>query len=250
MDQEPTNLPGQTPGPTPNPLPPQEPDTASDQTLDQVPNQTPQTSTPAPSQVPPQEPVQVTPESTSAIPTSPNPTEASTPIPPEQPIDFSQPSQSKTDLSQPFSWQAPEGLPVSRSAGWYIVFAVVVLVLVLLAIFVIKSVTFAILVPIMAVSVLVLTGKPPRIINYSVSPKGVYVADKLYDFSEFRSFGVIKEQQLSSAILIPVKRFAPGLTLYFNDQDGEQIVDMLGARLPMQEVKVDALEKFIRLIRL
>ena len=53
-----------------------------------------------------------------------------------------------------------------------------------------------------------------------------------------------------SAILLPVKRFSPGLTLYFSEKEGEKIVDMLGARLPMQEIKPDALEKLIRMIKL
>ena len=39
-------------------------------------------------------------------------------------------------------------------------------------------------------------------------------------------------------------------TIYFSEAEGEKIVDMLGARLPMQEIKPDALEKLIRLIKL
>ena len=80
--------------------------------------------------------------------------------------------------------------------------------------------------------------------------KGIDIADKLYDFSEFRAFGVIDEPGSPSIIVLPVKRFSTGVTLYFNIEDGERIVDMLGARLPLQEVKLDLLEKVIRLIKL
>ncbi|MDO4773874.1 MAG: hypothetical protein Q4A37_01995 [Candidatus Saccharibacteria bacterium] len=155
-----------------------------------------------------------------------------------------------TQLNEPFSWQAPEGMSAHRTVLWYIVFGVLTLGLMLLSIFLIKSWTFAILVPIMAVAVLLAVSRPPRMINYAVSPKGVYVADKLYDFSEFRAFGVMLDPQQPSIILLPVRRFSPGLTLYFSEAEGERIVDMLGARLPMQEVTPDAIEKFIRAIKL
>ena len=102
----------------------------------------------------------------------------------------------------------------------------------------------------MATAIVLLSVRPPRTINYAISPKGVYVADKLYDFSEFRAFGVVVDEQLSSALLLPVKRFSPGLTLYFTADDGEKVVDMLGARLPMQEIQPDTLDKFIRMLKL
>lgn len=156
----------------------------------------------------------------------------------------------KSKLAQPFSWQANEGVQVRRGIWWYVGFGVVALALMALAIFVFKSITFAILIPVMAVAVILLSSKAPRVINYSISPKGIYVADKLYDYSEFRAFGVVQDPAYLSIIVLPVKRFSPGLTLYFGEEEAEQIVDMLGARLPMQEVRIDTLEKLIRLIRL
>ena len=155
-----------------------------------------------------------------------------------------------TDLSQPISWQAVEVMHEARGLKWYIMFAVVLLGLLALAIFVFKSITFAILLPVMAVAIIVLSLRPAGVVNYSISSKGVYVADKLYDFSEFRSFGVLRDQNINSIVLLPVKRFSPGVTLYFSEEIGEQIVDMLGARLPIQEVKPDSLEKLIRLMKL
>lgn len=155
-----------------------------------------------------------------------------------------------TDLTTPVSWQAPEGVQVYRTAGWYVVMALVVVALMALAIFVFNSWTFALLVPIMAVALIVLRAKPLALINYSIGPKGVYVADTLHDFSEFRAFGLIKEGEQHSAILLPVKRFSPSLTIYFPEERGEAIVDMLGSRLPMQEISPDLVEKLVRAIRL
>lgn len=153
-------------------------------------------------------------------------------------------------LKEPIAWTSPEGIKVHRELWWYIAFGVVLIGLMALAILVFKSPTFAILLPIMTVALFLLSEKTPQNINYAISPKGIYVGDKLYDFSEFRAFGITRENNQHSAILLPVKRFSPGLTLYFSEKEGERIVDMLGARLPMQEIKPDALEKLIRMIKL
>ena len=154
------------------------------------------------------------------------------------------------DLTEPIAWNAPEGVRVQRGAVWYVFFAIVLAGLMALAILVFQNWTFAILLPIMAVALFVLSNNNPQTINYAISPKGIYIADTLHDFSEFRAFGLLHENDQHSILLLPVKRFSPGLTIYFSEAEGEKIVDMLGARLPMQEIKPDALEKFIRLIKL
>lgn len=156
----------------------------------------------------------------------------------------------KKSLTEPVSWQATDGSHRARSTSWYIIFAIVVVGLMALAIFVFKSVTFAILIPVMAVAIITLSPKTAQVINYSISPKGIYIADKLYDFSEFRAFGVTLGETQSSITILPVKRFSLAMTIYFPNDQGEIIVDMLGARLPMQEIKPDSIEKLIRLIRL
>lgn len=154
------------------------------------------------------------------------------------------------DLTQPLSWQAAEGEQPHRTPAWYGAFGLVVLLLVLLSVFVLKSWSFAILVVVMAMAVVLLMSKPPRTVHYSISPKGIYVADALHDFSEFRSFGVLLHATQPSIVLLPVKRFSPGLTIYFPSELGEAIVDMLGARLPIQEVKPDMVDKIVRVIKL
>lgn len=154
------------------------------------------------------------------------------------------------NLAEPFSWTAPEGIRVTRGMGWYVAFGTVIIVLMVLAIFVFKSWTFAILLPVMAIAIVLLSVKPPRDINYAVGPKGIHIGDKLYDYSEFKAFGVHQDSDPLSIVVLPIKRFSTGITLYFSEADGERIVDMLGARLPLQEVKHDSFEKLIRLIRL
>ena len=168
-----------------------------------------------------------------------------------------QPSVDETDAQQsdivgvePVRWQATEYIHHDKSVGWFSVFSLVVIVFILIAIFLIKSVTFAILVPVMAAALVVYSYRPPRVIDYTLSRQGLHINDRLYSFSEFKSFGVIRDDGEYSIMLIPTKRFRPGVTVYFPEEAGEAIVDMLGARLPMQELKLDIIDKLTRKLRM
>ena len=167
---------------------------------------------------------------------------------PVQPIAAAQPLTQGTALpsSQPLQWQAPEYIQERRSPWWFIIFWVVVAVLMALAAFVIKSWSFAILVPAMAAALMIYSHRPPRMLNYVLSEKGIYINEKLHPMSEFRSFGVLPEESLPSIMFIPVKRFRPGLTIHFPAEMGEGIVDTLGSRIPMQDIKLDVFDQLIR----
>jgi hypothetical protein len=96
----------------------------------------------------------------------------------------------------------------------------------------------------------VYVNRPPRVIDYTLSRKGLHINDRLYPFAEFKGFGVIHDGKEYSVLLLPVKRFKPGVSVYFPEAAGEAIVDMLGARLPMQELHLDIVDQIIRKLRI
>lgn len=225
---------------------------------------------------PPQQPVQqpVPPVSAPVAPSpAPQPTETvqpvatnqPAPIPPtpmqENPMDMPQQNEFMTDDSEPeqdsgqeqnlgdeelIRWQASEHIHRQKTAVWYGTFAVVVVALIAVAIFVVNSITFAVLIPVMAIALAVYATHPPLMIDYTLSRKGLHVNDRLYDFDSFKEFGLIHGDDENSIMLVPRKRFQPGLTIYFPDEAGEAIVDMLAARLPMHEVRMDPIDRLIR----
>ncbi|AHB42197.1 hypothetical protein RAAC3_TM7C00001G0339 [Candidatus Saccharibacteria bacterium RAAC3_TM7_1] len=147
-------------------------------------------------------------------------------------------------------WQAPEYLQRARTPLWYVSFWAAVIVLMGIAAFLIKSWSFVILVPVMAAALVIYSHRPPRQLNYVLSAKGLYINDQLHPLSEFRSFGVMQEESWPALVFIPVKRFRPGLTVYFPSENGEAIVDILGARIPMEELHLDAFDKIVRKLRM
>jgi hypothetical protein len=151
----------------------------------------------------------------------------------------------------PVTWTAQEYVHIDKSPMWFVVFVLIVLALIALDVFLLKSYTFSVLVVVMAVAVIIYTRRPPRTLTYALSAQqGLYVGERLYIFDEFKSFGLIKDGEHNSIMLMPRKRFSPGVSVYFPEDAGEQIVDILGQRLPMEELKLDVIDIVVRKLRL
>jgi len=158
------------------------------------------------------------------------------------------------DVAQPeeelVRWQGTEYIHHEKDAMWFVVFGIVVAILTVISVFVIQSITFTILIPVMAVALVVYTRRPPRVISYTLGRQGLHVNDQLYPFGAFKGFVVIHDDLEYSIMLLPTKRFQLGVSIYFPEEAGEAIVDVLAARLPMQERHLDAFDKIIHKLRI
>ena len=147
------------------------------------------------------------------------------------------------------NWEAKEYIPRDKNAGWYVGLAIVSLVLIALSVL-FQSWTFAILIVLSAIVLVLYSVRPPRVLHYSLGTKGLSEGNKLYPYEEYKSFGVLKEGDNFAIVLTPRKRFSPGVKVYFPQEAGEEIVDAFGARLPMEEVKLDFLDKMVNFLRI
>lgn len=150
----------------------------------------------------------------------------------------------------PVSWVAHEYIHQEKGALWFVLFALIILGFLAISIFLMQSWSFAALLAVIAVVVVVYSRRPPRELTYSLTDEGLTVDDRLHKFSSFKSFGVIRDGNDFSVMLIPVQRFQPGITVYFPEEAGEDIVDILGSRLPMKDLKLDMVDHVVRLLRL
>ncbi len=151
--------------------------------------------------------------------------------------------------SDVISWEAEEYVVRDKNAWWYVGLVAVGLVLCGIAILV-QAWTFLVVIILSVFALIIYALRPPRILHYSLSNKGLSEGDRVYDYADFKAFGILREGNHFAIVLIPRKRFAPRVTVYFPENRGEQIVDMFGARLPMEEVKLDMLDKLIKFLRI
>lgn len=147
------------------------------------------------------------------------------------------------------NWEAREYIAREKNTVWYVCFAIVVIGLSVAAIL-LKQYTFLALIIVAAIALVMYSARPPRVLHYSLSSKGLSEGNNLYTFNDFKSFGVLSEENHYSIVLIPKKRFATSVVVYFPETSGEEIVDIFGAHLPMEPVKLDVLDKIVRLLRI
>ena len=152
---------------------------------------------------------------------------------------------------EPIHWAASEYIHEDKNWPWFVSLITVAVLFIIADMMVLKSYTFSFLVVVMVVSLLMYSRRAPKLIDYALSgDQGLYIGERLYHFSEFKAFGLIIDHDQHSIMLIPTKRFSPGVSVYFPDEVGEKIVDILGARLPMEKLKLDVIDIIVRKLRL
>ncbi len=147
------------------------------------------------------------------------------------------------------AWQASEYIEHEKDMKWYLLLLVIVIVLLVVDYFLIQSWTFALLIVVMAAAVVLYAKRPAQVMEYRLTPQSLTINDKHFSLHDFRAFGVVKEGSFYSVSLIPLKRFSPAVNVYFPPEDGEQIVDVFGSVMPMQELKTGIIDKLANKIR-
>lgn len=147
------------------------------------------------------------------------------------------------------SWSASESVDHERGKLWYVVLVLLAAVIIGLSVW-LRLWTTGALALVVSVAIFVVTRKPSREIQYSLSDEGISIGGNLRRYDEFRAFGVRHDGAFWQLVLIPVTRFGMSVTIFINEDQGEEIVDILGARLPMEEMKNDAIDNVIRRLKL
>lgn len=154
------------------------------------------------------------------------------------------------DEPEAISWQASDSIDHKRPIGWFIILVLSVIVLLLVAIFLLKDWFVAIVVILLGVAVGVIALRQPKVLNYTLDESSIKIGDKTYTYDQFQAFAIVTEENIPSIILMPSVRFSPTLTLYFDQKDGETIVDILSQHLPLQEHKMDPIDRLARRLKL
>ncbi|OGL22548.1 hypothetical protein A2707_04480 [Candidatus Saccharibacteria bacterium RIFCSPHIGHO2_01_FULL_45_15] len=164
-------------------------------------------------------------------------------------LDDDEYDEAEVDLTEPVTWQASEYIHQEKGTTWFIIFGVVLAIGIGLAVWQ-QAWTFIVLLIVIAITIVVFAKRPPRVLDYSLSNDGLNVDQTLHRFTDFKSFGIIRDGEEFSVMLIPRRRFQPGITVYFPEEAGEDIVDALGSRLPMKDLHLDAVDRLVRKLRL
>ncbi|HCM52261.1 TPA: hypothetical protein DIS56_04015 [Candidatus Saccharibacteria bacterium] len=155
----------------------------------------------------------------------------------------------KKRLLAEIEWTASEYIDHSRGTGWYTVLIFGTAMLAAVVYFLTKDIFAAVITVVVGIVVGIFSMNKPKEITYKLSSDGFSAGDKQYSFSQFKSFAIIREGDLYSLNLVPVKKFMPLISAYFAAHDEEKIVNMLGQYLAYEERGLDSIERLTRRLR-
>jgi len=176
-----------------------------------------------------------------------------TPEPAEQPLPddpSSEPDSPPIDNDdQSVTWTASEFVVHDKSAGWYAMLAVGVLLLAALIFIIIRDLVSVTVVIIAGLLLGVYGSHKPRQLEYRIDKRGVGIGKRHYVYDEFKSFSVVPEGAFASIVFMPLKRFAVPTTIYYAPADEDRILAVLSDQLPFEEHRSDAVDSLMRHIR-
>jgi len=155
----------------------------------------------------------------------------------------------KWQLPEDISWTASEFIEHPKDASWYGLLVLVGLSLAAVGYLVTKDVISTGVIIIVAAMFGFYAGHKPRTQQYHLSPQGLQIGAKVYNFQGFKNFSVTEEGAITNIAFIPLKRFAPPLAIYVSTDLEERVLDYLSLFLPFEQRHADPIEGLLRRIR-
>jgi len=213
----------------------------------------PEPDPPAPALLPPSAPAPPAPETTTPAHESPTPAPIPgppppSPEPPSDPEPAPEPPAGVAEDEGGISWVAAEFVAHEKSASWYMKLAAIAIAIAAIIFLLTRDPISTAVAPVCALFLGILAARHPRELRYRMSDHGISVGHKHYGYEDFRSFSLTPEGALLGIALMPLKRFAPLLTIYCAPKDQDKIISVLSDRLPLEEHKPDAIEQLMRRI--
>ena len=147
------------------------------------------------------------------------------------------------------SWVASEFIAQNKSTGWYLVLGIIAVVAAVLTYLLTKDITATVVIVLAAIIMGVYGARQPRQLQYALNSSGLQIGERYLPLNLFRSFSLVEEGAIDSIIFMPIKRFGQAITVYFDPNDEQRILDLLANRLPMENKTHDSVERLMRRIR-
>jgi len=196
-----------------------------------------------PSPIPVLPPVPEAPVAASAAPISPYATHAGDADEPD-----AGPDEQYSIEPPEISWQALEFVHHPKTAKWYAIYSLASLVIVAVGYLIARDVVTVVVLVICAGMFGYVAARQPRELSYGLGHNGIYVGRRLYPYKDFNAFGIIDDGVVASIDFMPLKRFAPMLSIYCDPAEESDVMDILTQHLPYRNHQRTALDTLMHRI--
>lgn len=200
----------------------------------------------------PVQPAILTPESTTEVlPVAPQEPVVEARLTDEQepePV-FEQALQSSSSSGASVSWTASEYIDHAKGPAWFAMVGIGIILLSVVVYFLLKDFVAPVLLALAGTTVAIFAGRKPQVIQYAIDDNGIHIGQRAYSYGDFKSFSLTEAGPLPAILLTPLKRFLPPITIFYDPNEEDKIVDALADYLPHEDKEPDLVDRFMGRIR-
>jgi hypothetical protein len=179
---------------------------------------------------------QYKPEATAVTPAA-APLEPVAPVPPAE------------EYEQEVMWTASEYIAHHKSFSWYGALGLAAVIFAAAVYLLTKDLISTSIIIVAAILFGVAAGRKPRTLDYILDMTGLSIGSKFYAYGDFKSFAVDREGAFSSIMFLPLKRFLPPITIYYDPKDEERIAAVLSHHLPLENHEPGVIDRITNRVR-
>jgi len=147
------------------------------------------------------------------------------------------------------SWTASEFIAHEKTPTWYGVLAIVAIVGAALAYLISRDWVAVAAILVCAGMFGYVAARAPRQLEFVITTTGVGIGPKFYPFKKFRSYSVVDEGAFASIDFMPLKRFDMPISVYYDPEHEDKIMQILSQHLAIDQHKRTMLDGLMHRIR-
>jgi hypothetical protein len=154
----------------------------------------------------------------------------------------------KTSELKEFEWEAPEFEKTEKQKSWFIMPAIVAIILCVFAI-IIDSYLFALLIILSFVTFYIYANKSPRIVKFRIDEKGADIDGRLHEYQDLRSFWLFYNPPIEKTLSLRSKKtFFPYIRIPLDKENPAEIRKYLLKFIPEKRHKESLIEMLMKRI--
>lgn len=135
------------------------------------------------------------------------------------------------------SWEAPEHHHFDKSTDWYWALGIITIAGAITTI-IFGNVLFGIIILLAGATTALISSRPPRMVSYSITPRGVRTGTQLHPYSTLRCFFLDEDHPRNVQLLLESKNvLTPLMIIPVPDELVEDVEYMLEERLPEEHLE-------------
>ncbi len=165
-------------------------------------------------------------------------------------MDYYQVSSINHEDEDVINWEMDEFLDHRRGLLWYSTIFFGASILTLVSFLVTREIIAPIAIFVMAIMAALYSFKKPSRKKYSLTSLGLKIGSRLYDYSNFRTFSLIKDNGIAALYLITNQRFIPPITIYLPLDKDKHIIKRLSRHIAYTPSGLQWSDRLMQYLRL